>query len=259
MTSDGPCGPVIHDPATLRALEELDAATVYNILKGLGRADPSGYSGPELRALFPMEQPVVGYAVTSAWTAGDPSAANLDYLAYLELMESLPAPRIAVLTDVSARPGRSGIAGDGMLGEFQALGCAAAVVGGSVMDIAGIARLGLPVLASGIVPAYDELRMVAFGEPVAVGPLDVATGDLLIVDRGGAVRIPADAAEAVVAGVPGFMALERSMQAMVREPGLTAARMRAWYERNEPEFLGGDEGSSATLQRVVGAAEEPRG
>jgi regulator of RNase E activity RraA len=106
------------------------------------------------------------------------------------------------------------------------------------------------------VPAYDDLRMSSFGEPVTVGSLRVATGDVLVGDRAGRVRIPVDAIEPVVAGVPGFLRLERSMQSMLEEPGLTVARLRAWYAENEPEFLGGEnEGSFSTLRRAV---QDPR-
>lgn len=246
-------------PDTLDALRALDTATIYNVLKGLDRAEPGSYSGPELRPLFPGLGTIVGFALTSEWTAGEDDAANADAIAFLEALEAAPKPAIVVLADVGARPGRSGIAGDGMMREFQVLGASGAVVGGSVMDIVGIERLGFPVYATGIVPAYDDLRMRAFGRPVEVGPLLVATGDLLVADRTGVLRVPADAAEAVVAAVPAFRALESSMVAMLDVPGVSAADIRAWYAANEPEFLGGDEPSSNTLRRVLGrdAAGDP--
>jgi 4-hydroxy-4-methyl-2-oxoglutarate aldolase len=238
-------------PATLDALWALDAATIYNVLKGLGRAEPGSYSGPELRCLFPDLGTVVGYAVTSEWTGGEPDAPNEDYLCVLELIESMPKPVISVLVDVGSQPGRSGIAGDGMMREFQVMGAAGAVVAGSVIDIAGIERLSFPVYATGIVPAYDDMRMAGFGRPVDVGPLRVATGDLLFADLTGVLRLPADAADAVITGLPGFRVLEASVAELLDRPGLTAAEMRAWYAANEPAFLGGDESSSETLRRVV--------
>jgi 4-hydroxy-4-methyl-2-oxoglutarate aldolase len=140
-----------------------------------------------------------------------------------------------------------------MMREFQVVGAAGAVVGGSVMDVAGIERLEFPVYVTGVVPAYDDLRMAAWGEPVDVAGMLVRNGDFLVGDRAGLVRIPVDAIEEVVRGVPGFQALERSMQELLARPGLTVADMREWYAANEPEFLGGEsEGSSATtLKRAV--------
>ena len=237
----------------LETLAGVDTASIYNILKGLGRAEPGSYSGPALQSLFPALGAVAGFAVTSSWTAGEAGGANADYLAFLEAIESSPRPTLAVLGDVGRDPGRSGIVGDGMMREFQVVGAAGAVVGGSVMDVAGIERLSFPVYATGIVPAYDDLRMAAWGEPVSVAGLVVRTGDFLVGDRAGLVRIPPDAIEAVVRGVPGFKRLERSMQELLATPGLTVAELRAWYAANEPEFLGGEsEGSAATtLKRAV--------
>ena len=56
---------------------------------------------------------VVGYAVTSEWTGGEPDAPNEDYLEFLELLEAMPKPAISVLVDVGSQPGRSGIAATG--------------------------------------------------------------------------------------------------------------------------------------------------
>ena len=142
----------------------------------------------------------------------------------------MPKPVVSVLVDVGSRPGRSGIAGDGMMREFQVLGAAGAVVAGSIIDIAGMEKLSFPVYATGVVPAYDDMRMAGFGRPVDVGPLRVVTGDLLVADRTGVLRVPVDAADAVIAGLPGFRALEASVAELLDRPGLTAAQMRAWYE-----------------------------
>jgi regulator of RNase E activity RraA len=233
-------------------LRSLDTATIYNIVKGVGRGSPDAYTGPELRCLFPSLGSVAGFAVTSEWTSGEPDAPNADYLAFLEAIESSARPTLAVLADVGSRPGRAGIAGDGMMREFQVVGAAGAIVDGSVMDLAGIERLSWPVYATGVVPAYDDLRMSAWGRPVRVAGMTIATGDFLVGDRTGLVRIPVDALEAVVRGVPGFLRLERSMQEVLSQPGMNVSRLRAWYAENEPEFLGGtNEGSGETLRRAV--------
>jgi regulator of RNase E activity RraA len=179
--------------------------------------------------------------MTSEWTAGETGGANVDSLAWIDHIEESPSPRIAVLADVGSRPGRGGIAGDGMIAEYRAFGCVGTVIGGSVMDIIPMSKLGAPVWAEGVVPAYDQLRMAAFARPVSIGPLRIADGDLLMADQGGVIRIPRDAVARILEGMPAFRALEHSAQAMIRKPGLTAAELRAWYAANEPEFLGDEE------------------
>jgi regulator of RNase E activity RraA len=115
-----------------------------------------------------------------------------------------------------------------------------AVIGGSVMDIIPMAKLGTPIWATGVVPAYDQLRMAAFGRPVDVGPLKVSDGDVIMADQGGVIRIPRAAVQTVIDGMPVFRALERSAAEIIHKPGLTAKELRAWYAANEPEFLGDD-------------------
>ena len=234
------------EPVAADALEALlreDCTAVYNVMKFAGLADPDAYSGPELRCLFSdVPLPIVGYAMTSEWTAGESDAANADYLAWIEHMEATPGPKVAVMADVGSRPGRGGIVGDGMIAEYTAFGCVGTVVGGSVMDIIPMTALGAPVWATGVVPAYDQLRMASFGGEVRIGPLRVADGDLIMADQGGVIRIPRSAIPAILRGMADFRALERSVAEVSRRPGLTAAQLRAWYASNEPEFLGDEEG-----------------
>ena len=114
-------------------------------MKFAGLAAADAYSGPELRCLFPdLALPIVGYAMTSEWTAGETGGVNVDSLAWLDHMEASPGPKIAVLADVGSQPGRGGIVGDGMMAEYRAFGCVGAVVGGSVMDLIPMARWGSP-------------------------------------------------------------------------------------------------------------------
>ena len=229
-------------PEQWDALKREDCTAVYNVMKFAGLADPEAYSGPELRCLFPdLPLPIVGYAMTSEWTAGETGGANVDSLAWLDHMEAHPGPKIAVLADAGAHPGRGGIVGDGMIGEYMAFGCVGAVIGGSVMDVIPMSKLGTPVWATGVVPAYDQLRMASWGGTVHIGPLRISDGDVIMADQGGVIRIPREAVPVVLEGMAAFRALERSAAAIIRKPGLTAAELRAWYAANEPEFLGDKE------------------
>ncbi len=177
-------------------------------------------------------------------------------------MEEMAVPLIPVLADSGSRPGRGGIVGDGMIAEYLAFGAVGAVIGGSVMDVIPMAKLRTPVWATGIVPAYDQLRMASWGRPVEIGPLKVADGDILMADQGGVIRIPRDAVQVVLDGMAAFRELERSIAEISRRPGLTAKQLRAWYAEFEPEFLGDESStwanSSTAIPRVVAAARSRR-
>ena len=93
----------------LEALRREDCTAVYNVMKFAGLADPDAYSGPELRCLFPdLALPIIGFASTAEWTAGETGGANVDSLAWLDHMEAMQGPKIAVMQDVGSRPGRGG-------------------------------------------------------------------------------------------------------------------------------------------------------
>jgi regulator of RNase E activity RraA len=80
--------------------------------------------------------------------------------------------------------------------------------------------------------------MASFGAPVEIGPLKIADRDIVMADEGGVIRIPRSAVPVILEGMAAFRELERSVAAVSRRPGLTAAGLRAWYAQNEPEFLG---------------------
>jgi regulator of RNase E activity RraA len=230
----------------LDALRREDCTAVYNVLKFAGLADPAAYSGPELRCLFPdLPLPIVGFASTAEWTAGETGGANVDSLAWLDHMEATEGPKVVVMQDVGSNPGRGGIVGDGMISEYLAMGAVGAVIGGSVMDIIPMTKLRTPIWATGVVPAYDQLRMAAFGQIVRIGPLTVADGDVIMADQGGVIRIPRGAVPIVLKGMPAFRELERSIAELLRKPGLTARELREWYAKNEPEFLGDEKADEA--------------
>ena len=140
----------------LETLRREDCTAVYNVMKFAGLADPDAYSGPELRCLFPdLDLPIIGYATTAEWTAGETGGANIDALAWIDHMEEMGVPLIPVLSDSGSRPGRGGIVGDGMIAEYLAFGTVGAVIGGSVMDIIPMARLRPNILESpDIVSSY---------------------------------------------------------------------------------------------------------
>ena len=58
------------------------------------------------RCLFPdLPLPIVGYPMTSEWTAGETGGVDVDSLAWIDHMEASPGPKIAVLADVGRSRG----------------------------------------------------------------------------------------------------------------------------------------------------------
>ncbi|MCZ0984744.1 fumarylacetoacetate hydrolase family protein [Streptomyces diastatochromogenes] len=94
----------------------------------------------------------------------------------------------------------------GTLGDILALralrrGAAGVVTDGAVRDSAAVADLGLPVYAAGAHPSVLGRRHVPWdtGVPIACGGALVQPGDLIVGDTDGAVVVPPDLAEELIA------------------------------------------------------------
>ena len=110
-------------------------------------------------------------------------------------------PLILALEDLDDPPGGA------MWGEWnghvhRALGCVGTITQGAVRDLDALERLGFHTFATSVSVAHGFGAFVGYGEPVTVAGLPVETGDLLVADRHGVLRIPPEirVAELVEAG-----------------------------------------------------------
>lgn len=113
-----------------------------------------------------------------------------------ELAASLAQPGEVIVIDAG---GRTDIATWGETYSAQALarGVAGLVVNGAVRDSARIRAAGFPVLCRGVSPVASrwDLASVALDEPLVVGGVRIAPGDIVCGDADGLLVIPrADAA-----------------------------------------------------------------
>lgn len=89
-------------------------------------------------------------------------------------------------------------------------GAKAVAVDGRVRDRAAMEALGLPVYARGeaVVGPQGRASVRAVGGPVTVAGVAVEPGDLVVVDAGGLVRVPAARADGVVTDAARYAAGE---------------------------------------------------
>jgi regulator of RNase E activity RraA len=116
---------------------------------------------------------------------------------------------------VVAHQGRTDCAGwGGLLSRAAAVrGVEGVLVDGAARDLTEAARAGLAVHALAPTPVTARGRAVelAWGEPVEIAGITVASGDLVLADAGGAVVIPAGQAERVLATAERIAATEAAM------------------------------------------------
>jgi len=107
---------------------------------------------------------------------------------------SLAGPRILVIQDTDDAPGVGALIGEAYARISRALGCVACVTNGAVRDLPGIEALGFQVFAGSVSVSHAYAHVVDFGEPVEIGGLRIAPGDLLHGDLHGVHAIPTGAA-----------------------------------------------------------------
>ncbi|MEZ4678484.1 MAG: RraA family protein [Caldilineaceae bacterium] len=212
--------------ATIDGLRAFDSATVFNALVRHGGLPNEEYTDHTIRCLLPELGPVVGYAVTAEVTTNDPDTAALDWPDYYEVLEAAQGPLVAVLKDVDARPGRGASFGDGMATVHKRLGVVGAIVDGTVRDLQGIQRVGLPIWAWGSVPGHGVFNVTRINTPVTVGQLRVRPGDLLFADSDGCVRIPNVHADDILRLAGEVRAMEAEIFAFYNSSEFSVAAMR---------------------------------
>lgn len=179
----------------LDALRSLTVPTLANAVEVFGVVPANaGYNTRPLTCHFPALGMCVGYAATVTATtdrAPDVAPDPIDEPAYWKWLEQLvtAGPIILVLADLDDQPGGA------MWGEWnghvhRALGCVGTITQGAVRDLDALERLGFHTFATSVSVAHGYGAFVGYGEPVTVAGLTVATGDLLVADLHGVLRIP---------------------------------------------------------------------
>lgn len=183
-------------------LKELDTATIFNAvveargatqggkeLEGQGGV-PINYTAPGVTCLLPDHGMAIGYAVTCELTTHDSDAPAISWDDYYDFLNQSPGPMVVIMKDVDTMAGRGASLGDGMAAIHKHLGVTGIIVDGSVRDLAGIDRVGLPVWGTGLTPGHGVLSLVRYNDPVTVNQLLVYPGEIVAADGDGVVKIP---------------------------------------------------------------------
>ncbi|MBO0711439.1 MAG: ribonuclease activity regulator RraA [Acetobacteraceae bacterium] len=133
----------------------------------------------------------------------------------------------------------AGIFGDILCARMHKRGVAALVSDGVVRDLAGVLATGLPVWCRGAAapPSVGGLTFVGWQQPIGCGGVAVFPEDVIVLDRDGAVVIPASLLDTVLAEGPEQERLESWIMGEVEQgaalPGLYPpnAETRARYEK----------------------------
>jgi regulator of RNase E activity RraA len=190
------------DADVLNAISQYDTPSVFNAVRTLLGGGPEGeglehlggvpvnYTDHTMRAMLPELGMAVGYATTCEVTTNSRDFPDLSWDRYYDYLDSTPGPTVSVIKDVGTRPGRGASIGDIMAEQHKMTGSRGMVIDGTIRDIGGLRRVGIPIWGWGQVPGHGLFFTTRFDEPVTVSDLAVTPGDLLAADADGVVKIP---------------------------------------------------------------------
>ncbi|WP_345830674.1 RraA family protein [Erwinia sp. HDF1-3R] len=149
----------------------------------------------------------VGFALPVLVTPGD----NAAVIKALDVIQ----PGDVVMINGQGHTDRA-LVGEQLTQRFQHAGAAAQVIDGAVRDRKVIAATGLPTYSRAITPAGPfKNGPGVIGEPVALGGVVCAAGDIVVGDDDGIIIIPLWRAEAVLLAVKEVARREAEMTAEV--------------------------------------------
>lgn len=211
--------------ACLEKLRALDTCTVSNAIERLDvRLRNEGFVSGGTRCLFPLLPPMVGYAATGRIRTTTPPMIHrcyYDRMDWWNYVASLPEPRVMVLQDVDARPGVGAFVGEIHATIGGALHCAGCVTNGAVRDLPAVKAMGFRLFAGHVSVSHSYAHIIEFGEPVEIGGLKIASGDLLHGDRHGVLTVPLSIAAQVPEEAAKVLAEEKELIEFCRSPGFS--------------------------------------
>jgi 4-hydroxy-4-methyl-2-oxoglutarate aldolase len=205
-----------------KRLQRLGTCAVSNAIEKFGvRLRNEGFMKDSIRCYTPELPPMLGYAVTArAHTSFIPTSGlyyhtNMDWWRYLETM---PWPRVMVIQDADNPPGAGALSGELNAAIAMGLGCTGLITNGAVHDLPEVRKMGFRTFAGGLIVSHSYAHVATFGEPVEIGGLQIAPGDLIHGDLHGVHIIPHSIALDVIETAEETLRKEREFVEFCRSP-----------------------------------------
>lgn len=225
------------DAETLELLRNLDTCAIANSIEAMGvRLRNEGYMDSTIHCLFPELPPLAGYALPLRVRTGDPPIEGLAYVDRVDWWEQFlatPQPRVLVVEDEHGSAASGSILGEVHANIYGALGCAGIVTNGAARDLPALRKLGFPVFASHVSVSHAYAHVVAVGDPVTVGGLQIRSGDLLHGDRHGILSIPLQVAQELPAIAARQKKQEQAIIEYCHSTGFTVEGLKRLLVRNQ--------------------------
>jgi regulator of RNase E activity RraA len=214
----------------IKVLEQVTTATITTILL------KKGLRNVWLRGPMPLQHDVrriVGPVFTLRFVPAREDLATpaswANPISTRAAIEDMPEGCIAVADAMGVTD--AGIFGDILCARMKKRRVAALVTDGVVRDVAGVEATDLPVWSRGAAapPSVAGLTFVAWQQPIGCGGVAIMPGDVMVLDRDGAVLIP----QALLAEVLSEAPEQERMEAWIMHEVEDGAALPGLYPMNE--------------------------
>jgi len=223
-----------HSQPALERLSRYDTCTLSNAIERLHlRPRNEGFMSSAVACRFPQFQPVIGYAITARMRSSVTPVNGRCYYEqpdFWKYVSSFLGPRILAIHDSDETPGVGALVGEAYARISRAFGCVACVTNGAVRDLKGIEALGYQVFAGSVAVSHAYAHVVDFGEPIEIGGLRIANGDLLHGDLHGVHQIPLEAVDKLAALAEEVLRDDRELFDSIERKDFSIASLSAMLE-----------------------------
>jgi regulator of RNase E activity RraA len=220
----------------LESLARYDSPTLANAIETFDvQPRDVGFADSRIRCMFPELGRMVGFAATAtilARAAPRPDWAGAGNDGLYSYVSTIRAPRIVVVKDLDDPPAHGSLWGEVHATIFGALGCVGCVTDGAVRDLDEARGMGFHFFAAGPSVSHAYVRVETVGEPVEIGGLVVAPGDLLHADQHGVLKIPLEIASALPAAADRVIETEQALLRWVRSEKFDPDRLAEMRARH---------------------------
>jgi 4-hydroxy-4-methyl-2-oxoglutarate aldolase len=220
----------------LQSLARYDAPTLANAIETFDlQPRDVGFADSRIRCMFPELGRMVGFAATATIvTRGAPAPdwAGAGNVALYSHVRTVRAPRIVVVKDLDDPPAHGSLWGEVHATIFGALGCVGCVTDGAVRDLDEARGMGFHFFAAGPSVSHSYVRVETIGEPIEIGGLEVAPGDLLHADQHGVLKIPLEIAAELPAAADRVIETEQALLRWVRSDDFDPERLAEMRARH---------------------------
>lgn len=218
-------------PQLIETLTSVDTPTICNALEvATGTRSNKGFTVGAFVAVHPAMKPVLGFARTATLRTAVPYTDSPEVLkarriAWYEHVESKGEPTLSVLQDIDDVPGLGAFWGEVHSNVLKGLGVKGVLTNGAVRDFGMLAE-DFQILAGTVSPSHGFAQVVTIGEPVEIKGLTIHDGDLLHMDRHGAVVIPPAILPDLPRCIDVMTARERPLIEASKRPGFSVADLK---------------------------------